>query len=225
MRPCDLLPRHLVAKTATGPDDPLAADIAAARAGCEVALGRLFTACRFYLLTVANRVLPDQVRAKIGGSDVVQETLVQIHQNFDRFQGTSERELLAWLRGALLNNVQQVTRRYRDTQKRALGREVSLEAGLSGAEQECLIAAVDSPGSQVAATEEAARLSVALARLPESYRRAVVLRNWEDRTFAEIGAEIGRTADAARKLWARAIAQLKIELKDDSSLDGDRGHG
>ena len=54
---------------------------------------------------------------------------------------------------------------------------------------------VASPGSQVAATEEAARLNAALARMPESYRRAVVLRNWEDRSFAEIGAEMGRTAE------------------------------
>ena len=107
------------------PDDSLAADIVAARAGCEVALSRLFAACRSYLLTVANRTLPQELQAKIGGSDVVQETMLQIHENFSRFQGGSEGELLAWLRGALLNNVKDVTRRYRDTQRRRAPRDLA----------------------------------------------------------------------------------------------------
>ena len=81
------------------PNDPFAADIAAARQGCETALNRLFTSCRSYLLMVANQVLPSELRAKAGPSDIVQETLLQMQKNFERFQGTSERELLAWLRG------------------------------------------------------------------------------------------------------------------------------
>jgi RNA polymerase sigma-70 factor (ECF subfamily) len=121
---------------------------------------------------------------------------------------------LAWLRGALLNNLQSESRRFRGTLKRELGREVSLDGGLSGAEHKGLIDNVSrSPGSEILAAEEAQRLNAALSRLPADYRRVIQLRNWEDLSFPEIGALMGRTDDAARKLWARAIQRLKCELQ------------
>ena len=208
------------------PLDVFAGDIAAARQGCEAALNRLFTACRSYLLMVANQVLPHELRQKAGASDVVQETLLQVKKNFDRFQGTSERELMAWLRGVLMNNVQEITRRFLKTEMREIQREVSLDQGLSGAEGDYLIDnMVHSPGSQVVATEEAARLSAALARLPAEYRQVIRLRNWEERSFVEIGESLGRSADSARKLWARAIKQLKSELPADLGSSGDARDG
>ncbi len=194
--------------------DPFAADIAAARDGCEEALNRLFLACRPYLLLVANQSLPADLRAKVGGSDLVQETLLQVKRTFHQFRGSSEADLLAWLRGALLNNLQSESRRFRGTLKRELGREVSLNDGLSGAEHKGLIDNVSrSPGSEILAAEEAQRLNAALSRLPADYRRVIQLRNWEDLSFPEIGALMGRTDDAARKLWARAIQRLKCELQ------------
>jgi RNA polymerase sigma-70 factor (ECF subfamily) len=204
------------------PVDPLAADIAAARSGCEVALNRLFTACGPYLLMVANQVLPREVRGKVGPSDVVQETMLQVKKNFDRFRGSGERELLAWLRGVLLNNVQDVTRRFLKTEMREAGRELSLDEGLSGPDRDRLIDnAMRSPGSQIAAAEEAARLSAALAKLSDEDREVIRLRNWEDRSFVEIGRLLGRTADSARKHWARAIERLKDELPRELGLPGD----
>ncbi len=194
--------------------DGFAADIAAARGGCEQALNRLFAACRPYLLTVANQSLPDELRAKLGGSDLVQDTLMQVRGNFARFHGSTEQELLAWLRGALLNNVHAQTRRYLGTQKREARREVSLDQGLSGAEHEGLVdGAAWCPDCQVLADEEAIRLNASLERLSADYRRVIELRNWEGRPFTKIGEAMGRSPEAARKLWARAIEQLRVELK------------
>jgi RNA polymerase sigma-70 factor (ECF subfamily) len=208
------------------PRDACAGDIAAARRGCELALNRLFTSCRAYLLLVANQVLPRGLRHKEGVSDVVQDTLLQGRKNFDRFHGTSERELRFWLRGVLLNNVQDTTRRFFQTEMRDVGREVSLNQGLSDAEGEHLVdRLVRSPGRQAMAAEEAACLSAALARLPEDYRQIIQLRNWEERSFVEIATVLGGTADAARKLWARAIQRLRGELPDDLSISGEASHG
>ena len=47
--------------------------------------------------------------------------------DFAQFNGSSEEELRAWLRRLLLNNVQNFSRRYRTTRKRAIGREVAIE--------------------------------------------------------------------------------------------------
>jgi RNA polymerase sigma factor (sigma-70 family) len=66
---------------------------------------------------------------------------------------------------------------------------------------------------QIAAERHSA-LDKAMARLPEEYRRLVVLRNWERRSFAEIGALVGRSAEAARKLWACAIEDLQEFLQN-----------
>src|SRR5262249_6317295 len=69
-----------------------------------------------------------------------------------------------------------------------------------------------SPSSHAIANEQAAALAQALARLPEHYRAVIVWRHQEGRSFAEIGEQTGRTAEAARKLWARALLEVKKEL-------------
>src|SRR5262245_29910755 len=101
----------------------------AARAGSRDALGQALDACRHYLLRIAQAGLDPDLRAKAGASDLVQETFLEAQRDFARFQGTSEAELLAWLRRLLLNNVANFTRRYRETAKRQTGREVPLEPG------------------------------------------------------------------------------------------------
>src|SRR5215472_9511436 len=108
----------------------------AARAGSREALGQALETCRNYLLLVAGRQLDPDLYAKGGASDLVQETFLEAQRDFARFQGNSEGELLAWLRQILLNNVANFARRYRDTAKRAVGREVAVpgddSAGVPG---------------------------------------------------------------------------------------------
>jgi RNA polymerase sigma-70 factor, ECF subfamily len=41
--------------------------------------------------------MPYDLQAKGGGSDLVQETLLDAHKDFDRFTGRTEQEFLAWL--------------------------------------------------------------------------------------------------------------------------------
>ena len=52
----------------------------------------------------------------------------------------------------------------------------------------------------------------ALERLPENYRRVVVWYQYERLTFDEIGRRLDRTAEAARKLWSRALVRLTEEI-------------
>jgi RNA polymerase sigma-70 factor (ECF subfamily) len=59
--------------------------------------------------------------------------------------------------------------------------------------------------------EKALALRRALERLPEEYRRVVVLRFEEGRSFEEIGRLTDRSPDAARKVWSRAMERLRQE--------------
>jgi RNA polymerase sigma-70 factor (ECF subfamily) len=185
--------------------------LAAARTGSREALGRALQACRDYLLLVAQRQLDSDLHAKGGASDLVQETFLEAQRDFARFQGTTETELVAWLRQILLNNVANFTRRYRDTAKRAVDREVALVSDDSSQAGPALPDPMLTPSSQAVEREQAESLQRALARLPDDYRQAIVLRYLEGRSFEEIGQLMARSPDAARKLWSRAMQRLREE--------------
>jgi RNA polymerase sigma-70 factor (ECF subfamily) len=193
------------------PDDVTLADVqrlrkwlAEARAGSADALGRLLEFFRFYLTRVARSEIADGLQAKCGASDVVQDTFLEAQRDFPRFDGGCEEDLKAWLRQILVNNLKNVHRHYAGTDKRRVDREAPLEA--AGA------ATGPGPATLAVQREQQDALDAALARLPDQYLRVVLLRNREHLSFEEIGATIGRTAEAARKLWARAIEQLQTEL-------------
>lgn len=142
----------------------------------------------------------------------MQETFLEAQRDFAHFQGTTEKELLAWLRCLLLHNVGNFTRQYRATARRAVDREVVLEAdGSSDAPRPDLAAAVPSPSGQAMEREQAAALHQALERLPANYRQVITLRYLEERSFEEIGQLMNRSPDAARKLWARTMERLRHE--------------
>ena len=186
-------------------------NITAAREGSNEALGNLFATCRDYLLVVANRELPTDVRVKIAASDVVQETLLAAQQEFGRFEGRDETELLAWLRRILLRQLSIFDRRYRRTSKRALSREVPLDgfSSVIGPSVGLATGRTKSPSHIAAAREDREAIERALATLPTDYRQVLVLRFREHRSFAEIGRALGRSDEAARKLWLRALGKLK----------------
>jgi RNA polymerase sigma-70 factor (ECF subfamily) len=196
----------------TEPDDDSAVWLAAARAGSRDALGKALEPCRRYLLLVAERNLDPVLRSKGGASDLVQETFLEAHRQFGRFHGTSQDELLAWLRRMLLFNVGDFSRRYLATSKRGVGREMTLEGegsrvGIAG----ILAGSTLSPSGIAMEHEQAYALARALERLPEDYRQVVILRYQDGLTFEEIGRRIERSAEAARKVWSRAMERLRDE--------------
>ena len=180
----------------------------AARAGSPEALGQLLDGCRQYLLAVAGQQLPADVQGKVGPDDLVQETFLKAHRNFGRFHGRGEDELLAWLRQILRNTLANVLRRYRGTARREVGREVALGADAPGARGAGLASDTPPPPDDLVAEEEAAALRRALGQLPEDYQQVIRWRNWERRPLEEIGRLLGRSPEAARKLWARAVDRL-----------------
>jgi RNA polymerase sigma-70 factor (ECF subfamily) len=176
-----------------------------ARGGCRQTLGELLEACRGYLLLIARQELDADLRSKGGASDIVQETLCDAVRGFEGFQGTTEEELRHWLRRILLNNLVSFARRFREAGKRAVDLEVSLEAGHSPPADD------STPSVRAIRNESEARIDEALQRLPEDYRRVLLLRYQEERSFEDIGRLLGLTPNAARKLWLRAVKRLQQE--------------
>jgi RNA polymerase sigma-70 factor (ECF subfamily) len=142
----------------------------------------------------------------------VQETLLKVHQHFNQFQGRDEPELVAWLRRILARNLADLARRYRAAGGRAVVREVSLDDRLDSASRAfgALIAPNgESPSQSAQRRELGVVLADALAELTADHREVVVLRTLEGLAWDEVAGAMGRSPDAVRVLWARALKKLR----------------
>jgi len=202
-----LLPSQL---PSTSPIAPL---FEQAHAGSSAAIGSLLEAARSYLLLQAEHELPLTLRAKVGPSDIVQETAIDAHRDFPRFRGTTQEELYAWLRTILQNNVMDAVRRFEMAQKRAAKRETSLSVIVDRCGISVLPPGSHTPDHSAIRREDAALLAGVLTRVPDNYQTVLRLRYWDGLTFPEIATRIGRSEEAARKLWYRALARLTEELQ------------
>lgn len=195
------------------PDDPGGPEflqvLAAARAGSGERLGALLEQFRPYLRAIARQEMGAPLTGKVAASDLVQETLVRGVEGFATFEGATPQQLAGWLRQILLNHVRSAARTF-ETDKRDVTRE---EPGGSRA----FVAGDLSPSRAFMARERAALLEQGLARLPAGLRALLEWRHRENLSFAEIARRIGKSEDKARRLWARAIAQLQRELQTDES--------
>lgn len=183
--------------------------IAAAKAGDEGALGRLAEVYREYLLHIAAKELGGDLRAKIGASDLVQDALVNFKTTIAQLRGDSDADLRAYLRQVLLNRVANAGRRFRQAGKRDIAHEVSLDEEAGYAAVGRFVDRAPTPRTNAVANEESTRLRAAVSRLPEDYRAVIELRDIEGKPWEEVGAALGRSADAARQLWYRAIEELR----------------
>ncbi len=184
-----------------------------ARSGDTKAIGRLLEDFRPYLLHLARAELDIDLQAKLGGSDLVQDSLLDAHAHFHQFRGNQPDELRAWLRQILLNLLANWRQYFRDAEKRDVGREVPLgsPAG-SDAASNWLADESLSPSDNAIRNEEQQLVQQALGRLDEHYRQVIIWRSFERRPFEEIGRLLGRSADAARMLWGRAVEALQREV-------------
>jgi RNA polymerase sigma-70 factor (ECF subfamily) len=189
--------------------------ISRARHGDRSTVGALLQLYRNYLLVLAATQLENRIQPRVSPSDVVQETMLRAHKNFAQFRGTTEQELLAWLRQILVNNLAKFVEQHMLAARRDVRREVSIERLGAALEQSTVqLAALlpansKSPSMAVQDREEAVVLADRLAQLPPSYREVLVLRNLQGMPFEDVSQQIGRSVGATRMLWLRAIEKLR----------------
>ena len=172
-----------------------------AREGDAVAFGDLCERLRSFLTHAAGCQLNGSLKAKLGASDLVQESLLEAHRQFEQFQGSTEEEFRGWVRQILHNNTIDAARKFHDTQMRDADREISLEL-VESPEQ---LTARGKTASSVARRKETDHeMLVAVGKLPERRRLVVEMRFRDGLNHAEIGKQLGISELAARKLLSRA---------------------
>jgi RNA polymerase sigma-70 factor (ECF subfamily) len=189
-----------------------------ARAGDQAAQGRLLELYRNYLRLMARSLISRPLRVLLDASDLVQESFLKANREFHRFAGSTEAELVAWLRKILVNTLANQAKHHQ-AQGRDYRRRQSLEAMLdrsSLAVQSALAAPISSPSAQAMRREQAVLLADALEQLPAHYREVFILRNLEHLPFPVIARRMGRSLDAVQVLWKRALDRLIAMLRERS---------
>ena len=196
--------------------------IDAARQGDPQAAGSLHALTQPYLLGLAQKVIgPNWPHESV--SDLVQETWLRAWRGLDSFQGGGSDEdtaalFRAWLASTLKNVWCNHLRAYQ-AQRRQPSAVVSLDSRSSGeiAGQPLVD---DPPGrertpSENVRTHERRRLvEQALQGLGDPLDRELVwLRFFEELSFAEIGARLGRDESTIRYHLQRILATLGRQLK------------
>jgi RNA polymerase sigma-70 factor (ECF subfamily) len=188
-----------------------------ARAAAPIPVGddlrEILEGCRQYLELIADAEIGDDLRAKMGVSDLVQETYLEAQKNISHFRGNSRDELLAWLRQILLHRLSQFYRRFRRAQKRRLDRERQWSQSSLNFLNLLFDSDQTSPSGHALRAEKVELVRRAIARLPTASRKVVLLRYRDRLKFSEIATKLGRSPDAVRMLWHRAIARMADELE------------
>ena len=187
-----------------------------ARAGNDSACGRLLELYRNYLKLLARMQIGARLQAKLDPSDLVQETCLYAHRYFSGFRGTSEAQLIAWLRKILADRAAKQVRQF-TREKRDMNLERRLEADLgesSRALEKALATDQTSPSEQMARREQSVLLADALEQLPAHYREVMILHHLQGVPLPEVAKRMGRTYDGVRKLWVRSMIKLRPLMKD-----------
>jgi RNA polymerase sigma-70 factor (ECF subfamily) len=191
-----------------------------AKQGDSPALGRLLESYRAYLTVLARVQIGRRLQGKVDASDVAQEAFLGAYRDFPQFRGSTEKELLGWLRGILASLLANLVRHYQGTKRRdvRLERQLGLELDQSSqALDRSLVAEESSPSQQVMRREQSVVLAEALAGLPEEWRELLILRHLEGLTFPEVAQRLGKTLDSVKKQWVRALAALRHLMVGETS--------
>ena len=167
-----------------------------------------------YLKMLARTQMRKAYQAKIGGSDIVQQVMLQAVQGLSGFRGDTEAEFRAWLRQILARHLCHLDRDlHRD--KRDIRREQSMEQKLaqSSLRLEGLLAGSDPTPSQNAVLgEHVLALSHAVDRLPDAQRDAIRLHYLEGLKLSEVAEQMDKSTGAVAGLLHRGMKALRDHL-------------
>lgn len=191
------------AEPVNGPDD--ASLLERARAGDPEALHVLFDRHRGALEARIRRFLPRAVQRKVSVSDVVQEARILAFERTGQFEPQREGAYRAWLLRIAELKAREALRAHAGTAKRAVGREVS--RGDAGASAEGA-ARGPSPSQAAMTAERREAVLRILAALPPDYGEVLRLARLEGLAIREVAERMGRSVEAIKKLYGRALGSF-----------------
>ena len=179
------------------------------RAGDEAAAQQLFERHLPALRAKARARLPAALRGKVAESDVVQEAWLAAFLDVGKFEDRGDGSFAKWLQKILRHKLLDEVRRHARVGKRDARREERLATGASVVD-----AGQASPSVEAHDAERSAALRGAIDELASDHATVLRLIHQEGLTLVEAGARMGRSADAVRKLYGRALVQLGSRVRE-----------
>ena len=174
-----------------------------------------------YLRLLTRLQLNPRLRSKLDESDVIQQTILEVHRCRNQFRGISEADRLSWLRQILANVLARFGRHFsagmRDAKK-----EQSLEAGLdlsSARLAAVLVADQTSPSGRVAREEELALMARALNQLSEDQRRVIEWHHLQGLSVTEVAELMNRSRPSVAGLLFRGLNRLRELMGDQDEVN------
>ncbi len=185
-------------------------DLKLARDGDDDAANRLWE--RYYEKIVpAVRIrLGAKLRSKIETMDIVQNVFLEAVGTADQKEFKSEGHFRSWLSRVVENRIRKTARDF-GRQKRDISKERPL-MDTQGQVRSDRPGKSRQPISILEEFDELGRMEKAMEVLPEATRELLVMRFFDELTYAEIGERTERSEDAARKAVNRAVALLGREM-------------
>ncbi len=184
-----------------------------ARQGSRRALNEIFEHYGDRLHALIRLRLGPQLRRHLESRDILQATLLKAFRGIDRFHGSGSRSMMAWL-GTVAHAEICDQADYYGRQKRDAARETTLDLKVDR-----IAGQVRSKTSQLRLRADGERLEQAIETLSEAHRDVILLRSFEELRFREVGERLGKSADAARMLYARAMTALTLAMRRSSCED------
>lgn len=188
------------------PQPELDALIGKARGGSHEALDKLLEMLALHLWRDLNSQRRRPARPSHGSSDLVQDTLVRVREQFAKFERDTFADFKQWSRAILYRRDLEWTRNH---QARNSDRHMRRLASLMAAR---------SDNGDVAAHEHAVELRDALDRVSAAFNtlkesdQFVIRLRLEGLGFREIAVMTEASVDAVTKAYHRAIARLRKKL-------------
>lgn len=176
-----------------------------ARAGSPGAMDLFYDRCARKLLPLIRLRMGRAMRAEIESRDILQAVLMKSFQRLNQVENPAT--VMTWLARIAENEIRDRAD-YQRRQRRDAARRASIDDA----------ADVPSPVRQALSlaivSEQAERLERALESLADGPREIIVLRKLEERTFRDIAARLGKSEDACRMMFARAMSALTLRLME-----------
>lgn len=180
------------------------------------ALAQFLEEHRRQLATYIERQLGAALRRKVEPDDILQEVSAEAVRALPGIE-LGDRDVFGWLCQLSERRIIDAHRRYFGAQKRAAGREVSLDAPASDSEGggiiHLLVASMTSASAAFSRNVKEMRVQQALADLPAEQREALRLRYVENLPSKEIAVQMGKSDAAIRVMLTRSLQRLQKMLE------------
>lgn len=174
-----------------------------ARGGAPADVNAFYERCARKLLPLIRLRLGRTLRREMESRDILQSVLCKSFQRLTQVDDPAA--VMSWLAKIAENEIRDQADFYQ-RQRRDAAKRAPLDAA----------ADVPSPVrhalSQAIQSEQGRRLEAALDAMTEHEREVIVLRKLEELTFPEMAARLGKSEDACRMSFSRAMAALTLRM-------------